>query len=112
RQYIRDRYAAKQGIQSPSVHWDVLDAALLEQALHCIPAGHLQAWCRRLLGGLRANRAGLPDPIQCWPAERRHRQIEVKGPGDRLQDNQKRWLAFCAEHGMPVDVCYVQWATP
>ena len=29
---------------------------------------------------------------------------------ERLQDNQRRWLAFCAEHGMPVDVCYVQWA--
>lgn len=36
--------------------------------------------------------------------------IEVKGPGDRLQDNQLRWLDFCAEHGMPVSVCYVQWA--
>lgn len=35
--------------------------------------------------------------------------IEVKGPGDRLQDNQLRWLAFCEEHGMPVTVCYVQW---
>lgn len=37
--------------------------------------------------------------------------IEVKGPGDRLQDNQLRWLDFCAEHGMPVEVCYVKWAT-
>ena len=35
--------------------------------------------------------------------------IEVKGPGDKLQDNQLRWLDFCAEHGMPVVVCYVQW---
>ncbi|HLT04361.1 MAG TPA: VRR-NUC domain-containing protein [Pseudomonas sp.] len=112
RQYIRDRYAAKQGIQSPFVHWGVLDEALLEQALHCIPAAHLKAWCLRLLGDLRANRAGMPDLIQFWPAEGRYRMIEVKGPGDRLQDNQKRWLAFCAEHGMPVDVCYVQWATP
>jgi hypothetical protein len=36
--------------------------------------------------------------------------IEVKGPGDRLQDNQLRWLEFCHEHQMPVAVCYVQWA--
>jgi sulfur relay (sulfurtransferase) complex TusBCD TusD component (DsrE family) len=35
--------------------------------------------------------------------------IEVKGPGDRLQDNQKRWLEFCARHDMPVSVCYVAW---
>jgi len=35
--------------------------------------------------------------------------IEVKGPGDRLQDNQLRWLEFCREHGLPVDVCHVRW---
>jgi len=35
--------------------------------------------------------------------------IEVKGPGDRLQDNQLRWIAYCATHDMPVSVCYLQW---
>jgi len=34
--------------------------------------------------------------------------IEVKGFGDRLQDNQIRWLAYCAEHGMPARVVHVQ----
>lgn len=37
--------------------------------------------------------------------------IEVKGPGDRLQDNQKRWLAFFAEQDIPVCVCYVSWSS-
>lgn len=36
--------------------------------------------------------------------------IEVKGPGDRLQDNQRRLLEFCAAHDMPVAVCHVRWA--
>lgn len=110
--HIRQMHAAKQGIQSPFVHWGVLDEALLETALQCIPAAHIKAWCLRLLADLRANRAGMPDLIQFWPAEGRYRMIEVKGPGDRLQDNQRRWLSFCAEHGMPVAVCYVQWTTP
>ncbi|WP_373387633.1 VRR-NUC domain-containing protein [Pseudomonas alcaligenes] len=107
---IRATYAAKQGIVSPFVHWEVLTPALLDTALHCLPADHLRAWFERLLGDIRANRAGMPDLIQFWPAERRYRMIEVKGPGDRLQDNQKRWLDFCARHGMPVDVCYVRWS--
>jgi hypothetical protein len=34
--------------------------------------------------------------------------IEVKGPGDRLQNNQRRFLEFCVSHGMPVSVCYVR----
>jgi hypothetical protein len=110
KQVIRQRYADKFGIQSPFVFWAALDQTLLEQALDCLPAAHLRAWFKRLLLDIKANRAGMPDLIQFWPAEQRYRMIEVKGPGDRLQDNQRRWLAFCAEHGMPVDVCYVQWA--
>lgn len=110
RDSIRQTYHNKFGIQSPFVQWGVLSETLLEQALDCLPAAHLLAWFRRLLGDIQANRAGMPDLIQFWPEEKRYRMIEVKGPGDRLQDNQRRWLAFCAEHGMPVDVCYVQWA--
>ena len=107
---IRQTYTDKYGILSPFVFWGALDAELLEQALDCLPAAHLRAWFQRLLLDIKANRAGMPDLIQFWPAHKRYRMIEVKGPGDRLQDNQRRWLAFCAEHGMPVDVCYVQWA--
>ena len=107
---IRQTYADKYGTLSPFVFWGALDAELLEQALDCLPAAHLRAWFQRLLLDIKANRAGMPDLIQFWPAHKRYRMIEVKGPGDRLQDNQRRWLAFCAEHDMPVDVCYVQWA--
>ncbi|MGV8843758.1 MAG: VRR-NUC domain-containing protein [Pseudomonas sp.] len=110
KQVIQQNYANKFGIQSPFVFWAALDQSLLVQALDCLPAAHLLAWFKRLLLDIKANRAGMPDLIQFWPAEQRYRMIEVKGPGDRLQDNQRRWLAFCAEHGMPVDVCYVQWA--
>lgn len=109
RAVIRETYAAKHGILSPFVHWELLDEHLLEQALNCLPAAHLKLWFERLLADPKANRAGMPDLIQFWPDEARYRMIEVKGPGDRLQDNQKRWLTFCAEHGMPVEVCYVRW---
>ncbi|MDO9624067.1 MAG: VRR-NUC domain-containing protein [Pseudomonas sp.] len=110
KEVIRQTYTDKYGIQSPFVFWAALDRELLDQALDCLPVAHLRAWFLRLLDDIKANRAGMPDLIQFWPAQQRYRMIEVKGPGDRLQDNQRRWLAFCAEHGMPVDVCYVQWA--
>ncbi|HBZ93084.1 MAG TPA: nuclease, partial [Pseudomonas sp.] len=110
RQAILDCYAAKQGLQSPFVFWPMLSETLLDQALACLPAAHLKQCFLRLLQDIRNNRAGMPDLIQFWPSEGRYRMIEVKGPGDRLQDNQKRWLAFCAEHGMPVSVCYVEWS--
>ena len=107
---IRQHFKTKYGLQSPFVFWGSLAEELLEHALHCLPADHLRHWFRRLLLDIKANRTGMPDLIQFYPDEQRYRMIEVKGPGDRLQDNQLRWLDFCAEHGMPVVVCYVQWA--
>jgi len=107
---IRERFHAKQGIQSRFVAWGILDEALLEQALACLPAAHLKKIFERMLDDLRDNCTGLPDLVQFLPDERSYRMIEVKGPGDRLQDNQKRWLDFFMAHGMPVTVCYVQWS--
>ncbi|WP_248732451.1 VRR-NUC domain-containing protein [Pseudomonas sp. MWU13-2517] len=107
---IRRRYVDKWGVQSPFVFWNLLSEELLEQALACLPAEHLRYWFERLLLDIRANRTGMPDLIQFWPARKTYRMIEVKGPGDRLQDNQLRWLEFCGEYQMPVTVCYVRWA--
>ena len=106
---IRATYTAKFGVQSPFVAWDYVSQSLLEDALLCLPPAHLKVWFRRLLQDIKTNRAGMPDLIQFWPAQKTYRMIEVKGPGDRLQDNQLRWLALCEQHQMPVTVCYVQW---
>lgn len=110
RQAMRECYVAKQGLQSPFVFWGQLSPALLDQALACLPPAHLKQCFLRLLQDIRNNRAGMPDLIQFWPEQERYRMVEVKGPGDRLQDNQLRWLAFCAEHGLPVTVCHVRWS--
>lgn len=109
---IRATHTAKFGVQSPFVAWDYVSGTLLEDALLCLPPAHLKVWFRRLLQDIKTNRAGMPDLIQFWPAQKTYRMIEVKGPGDRLQDNQLRWLALCEQHKMPVTVCYVQWQEP
>jgi len=109
-QAIWRNFRAKAGIQSPFVFWESIDEALLAMALDCLPPLHLRKCFERILQDIKTNRSGLPDLIQFWPAEKRYQMIEVKGPGDRLQDNQIRWLHYFAEHGIPVAVCYVQWA--
>lgn len=104
----------KQGIASPFVVWPVLSEELLKLSLDCIPARHLEILFRRLLANLREHRSGFPDLIRFDPGHtdpnRRYEMIEVKGPGDRLQDHQTRWLEFCVSQGIPVSVCYVRWA--
>lgn len=109
RDLILQRYAEKSGLQSPFVFWGSLSEGLLTQALDCLPAAHLKLYFERLLRDVKTNRSGLPDLIRFWPAERRYELIEVKGPGDKLQDNQIRWLRYCVSHGMPVRVCHVSW---
>ncbi|NWN92106.1 VRR-NUC domain-containing protein [Marinobacter adhaerens] len=113
RQVILETFRQKQGIANPFVVWPVLDEALLTLALDCIPARHLQALFRRLLNNIREHRSGFPDLIRFVPdapdPEQRYEMIEVKGPGDRLQDHQIRWLHFFARQGIPAWVCYVRW---
>ena len=106
---ILDTYQAKQGIQSPFVFWGAIGEDLLHLALTCIPAQHLRHWFHRILSDIKANRNGFPDLIQFWPLEKRYKMIEVKGPGDRLQDNQHRLIDYCALHQMPISVCYLDW---
>ena len=110
RETILRHLQSKAGLQSPFVFWGLLTPELVALALDCLPSAHLKLWFERLLRDIRGNRSGLPDLIRFWPGERRYELIEVKGPGDRLQDNQIRWLAYCAQHGMPVRVLDVRWA--
>ncbi|GAB2906872.1 VRR-NUC domain-containing protein [Paralcaligenes sp. KSB-10] len=109
-QTIAQNFRNKAGIRSDFVAWEILSHEILDQALACIPALHLKKWFERILLDIPSNRSGFPDLIQFWPREKRYRMIEVKGPGDRLQDNQLRWFDYCAKHDMPVAVCYVRWA--
>jgi len=106
---IRQRLSAKAGIQVPFVAWGLLKQPLLECALHCFPAQHLQLWFEWIVRDVVENKTGFPDLVQFWPSEQRYRMVEIKGPGDRLQDNQRRFLEFCSRHEMPVAVCRVTW---
>ncbi|MDS1308989.1 VRR-NUC domain-containing protein [Marinobacter xiaoshiensis] len=120
RQKILDTYAAKQGINNPFVAWPALDEELLNLALDRIPAADLQIMFERILFNIREHRSGFPDLIkfsmEIDENKPRYEMIEVKGPGDRLQDHQVRWLHFFARKGIAASVCYLRWqdseATP
>lgn len=106
---IWQTWRAKQGITNPFVAWPVLTETVLELALRCIPANHLHRVFSHLLTDLNEYRSGLPDLIQFNPATVSYELIEVKGPGDRLQDHQRHWLEWFAGEGIQASVCYVHW---
>lgn len=108
---VWQHYREKQGIANPLVAWEALPEALLELALTRIPADHWRRLFQRLLNDIAHHRNGLPDLI-LFPAAGGYELVEVKGPGDRLQQNQLRWLAFFARHQIPHRVLHVEWQQP
>lgn len=137
---IWHHWRRSQGIACPLVSWPVLTESLIDDALRCIPAEDLKSVFNRLLVDLRRYRNGLPDLIRFWPNEYRRGEscpkalcpdklrsdkpcsdkpcsekpryelIEVKAPGDRLQDHQRHWLEFFVEQDIPARVTHVTWA--
>lgn len=108
-QRLLARYRDKAGIANPFTIWGLLSESLLEQALQCIPVAHLSAVFERMFNDLRQHSSGFPDLIQFDLAAGTYQLIEIKGPGDRLQDHQQRWLAYFEQHGIPAVVCHVRW---
>lgn len=98
----------KFGIASPFVFWELLTENLLKLAIERIPSKHWQVIFKRIWQDIRANRSGFPDLI-LFPDSGSYELIEIKGPGDRLQKNQLRWMQYFAEYDIPHRVVHVDW---
>jgi hypothetical protein len=108
RSAIHLSWESRYGIINPLVDWLSLDLELINLAIDRIDSNHWKVIFKRILSDLRNNRAGFPDLIY-FPAQSSYQLIEVKGPGDQLQKNQKRWMAYFDLHEIPYAVVRVQW---
>ncbi len=109
KQEIWQVWQAKYGIACSLIHWPAMNEELVQAALRCIPAEHLLTVFRHLLSDLRHHRRGMPDLVLFDTARCRYQLIEVKGPGDRLQDHQRLWIETMLHAGLPVSVAEVSW---
>ena len=105
---VFEAFDDKRYIANFLVNWQVIDRSLLQLALERIPAKHLLSVFERLLVDLRSNRSGLPDLI-VFPDTGGYQLVEVKGPGDKLQANQSRWIRHFEQVKLPFEVVNVQW---
>lgn len=106
---LLSRFDEKYGIINHFVHWDHNLRECLQIALQHIPQKTLAATFEKLLRDLRRYGAGFPDLFIYSPESGDYWFWEVKGPGDTLRPNQKMWLRFFQECGLPVAVLKVQW---
>ncbi|WP_394241291.1 VRR-NUC domain-containing protein [Vibrio astriarenae] len=104
--FILTTFEQKRGIANPFVHWKWLPLELIEQAIKHIPHNTLAELFRVFLSDIKLFRTGMPDLFLF--NEHSYRWVEVKGPGDKLQDNQWRWIREFQRLEVPVRVCWVE----
>ena len=97
--------------QSHWVNWRTIDVKLISAASSVIPSHHLLAIWERMLFDPRENRKGFPDLIALGKHSGDYCLYEIKGPGDALQDSQKRWLRFFEQQDIPAQIAWVSWQT-
>lgn len=105
---VLTHFHSKHGIRNPLVHWSHLDRHLITLALKKIPTIHWLNMFDYLLQDIRNHRSGLPDLIY-FPDEGEYQLLEVKGPGDRLQKNQLRWMRKFNDSGIGHAVVLVEY---
>ena len=107
RRILLDHYHQKQGLANYLVAWPLFDEAMINRLCDHIPAVHLRCVFEKMLEHPGYYRNGFPDLILLH--DHGYHLWEVKGPTDSLQNNQKRWLAFFEQQGIPAGVLHVEW---
>jgi hypothetical protein len=97
---IMDNYQRHFGKACVFTNWSAVDRQLLQKTLERVPLSHIRLCINRILDDPKEHRSGLPDLI-VFHGQQDYQLVEVKGPGDRLQNNQKMWMDFFAEHKIP-----------
>ncbi len=106
---VQSSYQAHHGKQNPLVRWQRVSPTMLELALERIPSAHWRALFNRVLDDSRENSTGLPDLV-LFPNSGGYEFIEIKGPGDTLQANQRRWMHYFSEHAIACRVVHVRYS--
>ncbi|KAG5644053.1 hypothetical protein DXG03_009205 [Asterophora parasitica] len=89
------------------VRWDICTREDLLEIIECLGGESLSIICRLFCDDYAGRSSGVPDLI-VWNAEQRVcKFVEVKGPGDRAQENQRLWFDSLKGAGAIIELCKV-----
>ncbi|KAJ6631580.1 VRR-NUC domain-containing protein [Mycena sp. CBHHK59/15] len=89
------------------VSWQVCDRDALVEIVECLGGEALSSICRLFCEDYGGRRSGVPDLIVWNPDTNECKFVEVKGPGDSLQENQKLWSDSLMNARCAVEVCRI-----
>lgn len=103
-------YESHFGTSCRGVKWERHSLSELWAAVTCIGGPRLSSLCRQLAQDYRSWSSGMPD-LLLWRFHSDYtgeaKLVEVKGPRDRLSEQQRAWLLFLMDCGFDVEVCKV-----
>ncbi|PWA46851.1 fanconi-associated nuclease [Artemisia annua] len=92
------------------VNWNRHSLTELRSVVTCIGGRCLALICRHLAQDYRSWSSGMPD-LLLWRFHSDYsgeaKLVEVKGPRDRLSEQQRAWLLFFMDSGFSAEVCKV-----
>ncbi|KAJ4848670.1 Fanconi-associated nuclease 1, partial [Turnera subulata] len=98
------------GTACRGVNWDRHPLSELRAAVTCIGGPCLALLCRHLAQDYGSWSSGMPD-LLLWRFHGDYRGeaklVEVKGPRDRLSEQQRAWLLLLMDCGFNAEVCKV-----
>ncbi|KAK9672612.1 hypothetical protein RND81_12G112200 [Saponaria officinalis] len=103
-------WESHQGTVCRGVNWEKHSLSELRAAVTCIGGPCLANLCRLLAQDYRSWSSGMPD-LLLWRFHGNYngeaKLVEVKGPRDRLSEQQRAWLLTLMDCGFTVEVCKV-----
>ncbi len=91
------------------VPWKRVTKNQIQDLIEKVPPEHISHILNRMTNNLADFSSGFPDLLLFHPNNKEYLLIEVKGPGDQLRPNQKRWLRYFEEVQIPYKVARVKW---
>ncbi|PKA66139.1 Fanconi-associated nuclease 1 like [Apostasia shenzhenica] len=101
-----------QGTACHGINWDKYSLCDLRAAVSCIGGHCLASLCRHLAMDYKSWSSGMPD-LLLWRFRGGDRDggeaklVEVKGPRDRLSEQQRAWIFTLMDCGLNTEVCKV-----
>ncbi|WOH07871.1 hypothetical protein DCAR_0727305 [Daucus carota subsp. sativus] len=99
------------GTACRGVKWDNHSLSDLRAIVTCIGGPCLASICRHLAQDYRSWSNGMPD-LLLWRFHGDYngeaKLVEVKGPRDRLSEQQRAWLLFLMDAGFNAEICKVR----
>ncbi|EFJ07647.1 hypothetical protein SELMODRAFT_236265 [Selaginella moellendorffii] len=105
RQLVAETWEEHYGTSCSGVNWKKYSLEDLQTITVCIGGPGLSAICNLLAEDHSNWTAGMPD-LLLWK-EKEAKLAEVKGPGDRLSEQQVAWFLILSDANVPVELCKV-----